>query len=246
MRVLIVSDIHANWHALNAIDEAFDHCLFVGDLVDYGPNPQPCIDWVRENADYSVRGNHDHGFAQRVQVDGDAGYRRLSAYTRLNSYPLVRENSRRYLAELPSTQYLRIDDKVILLVHGTPRDPLDEYVFNNPTAWQKRLENVGADFVFVGHTHQQFQINLGATTVVNPGSVGQPRDGDPRASYAILENGNVELKRVEYDVEATIQELARFEMPKEVLAYGSHVLRNGGQQPAAPPSSKPNGNGESS
>ena len=74
MRVLLLADIHANWPALQAITEAHDVCLFLGDLVDYGLEPSPCIQWVRERAHYTVRGNHDHGVAQNVTVLGRNGF----------------------------------------------------------------------------------------------------------------------------------------------------------------------------
>src|SRR5262245_40580557 len=75
MRILVVADIHANWPALAAINEPHDVCLCLGDLVDYGPDPGPCVRWAMEHATYAIRGNHDHGVAQRVLVMGDKGYR---------------------------------------------------------------------------------------------------------------------------------------------------------------------------
>ncbi len=79
MRILSVADIHGNWPALQAINETFDTCLFLGDLVDYGLEPSPCIEWVQEHATYSVRGNHDHGVAQNVKVHGKSGFKYLTA-----------------------------------------------------------------------------------------------------------------------------------------------------------------------
>ena len=73
MRILVVSDIHANWAALAAIDQPFDVCLCLGDLVDYGPDPAPCVRWAMEHATYAIRGNHDHGVAQGIPVSGRDG-----------------------------------------------------------------------------------------------------------------------------------------------------------------------------
>src|SRR5262249_56451225 len=87
MRILIVSDIHANWPALSAVRESCDVCLFLGDLVDYGTDPVPCIDWVRRNAHYSIRGNHDHGAAHGVTVTGGVGVSYLYAGTPLRAPP---------------------------------------------------------------------------------------------------------------------------------------------------------------
>ena len=92
-----------------------------------------------------------------------------------------------------------------------------------------RLENIDADFVCVGHTHIPFHLDLGRCQVLNPGSVGQPRDGDPRAAYAVIEDGRVKLKRVEYDVEATVQQLQRSGMEPELIELASRVLRTGGR-----------------
>src|SRR5437868_8517392 len=82
MRVLLLADIHANWPALQAITEAHDVCLFLGDLVDYGLEPAPCIQWVRQRAHHAVRGNHDHGVAQQVPVAGRTGFKYLTSVTR--------------------------------------------------------------------------------------------------------------------------------------------------------------------
>ncbi|MFN8570407.1 MAG: metallophosphoesterase family protein, partial [Gemmatimonadaceae bacterium] len=82
MRILLLADIHANWPALQAISEPFDQCLVLGDLVDYGLEPGPCIDWVRQRAAHVIRGNHDHGVAQQVRVSGKTGFKYLTAVTR--------------------------------------------------------------------------------------------------------------------------------------------------------------------
>jgi predicted phosphodiesterase len=127
MRILLVADIHANWPALRALDEPHDVCLCLGDLVDYGLSPTPCIDWVRRHARYAVRGNHDHGVAQNIVVNGRAGYRYLTGVTRALTRERLDEADLRFLSRLPVTQYLTLDDTRFLLVHATPRDPLDEY-----------------------------------------------------------------------------------------------------------------------
>src|SRR5919199_5975217 len=102
MRILVVSDIHANRAALEAIREDFDVCLFLGDLVDYGVEPGPCIEWVRQNCRYAVRGNHDHGAAQRVYLHGGAGFRYLTGVTRPLSIDQLSDADRRFLSELPT------------------------------------------------------------------------------------------------------------------------------------------------
>jgi predicted phosphodiesterase len=120
-----------------------------------------------------------------------------------------------------------VEDTRFLLVHATPRDPLDEYALPDVNFWTRRLQNVDADVICVGHTHQPYVLTVGDKLVINPGSIGLPRDGDPRASYAVIENNRVELKRLEYPVEATIRVLEAGPLPdlaKEMLA---EVLRTG-------------------
>lgn len=234
MRVLVVADIHSNWLALNAIEEEFDLCLCVGDVVDYGPDPLPCIDWVRKNCRYAVRGNHDHGVAQGIVATGDTGFRHLTAVTRPLVSNVISADDRAYLGRLPLTQYVRIDGKAILLVHGTPRDPLDEYLFENPLVWQRRLQHIPADIVCVGHTHHQFILDAGSAKVLNPGSVGQPRDGDSRAAYAMIEDGEIRLERIEYPVEETIARMMELPIDDMAKTFAARVLRTGSRRPDQP------------
>lgn len=227
MRILVVSDIHANWSALSAIDEPHDACLCVGDLVDYGPDPLPCVRWAMEHALHAVRGNHDHGVAQGIDVVGDHGYRYLTSVTRQPHWHALGPVERRYLLQLPLTQRLTLGGKRFLLVHGTPRDPLDEYLMNDPATWARRLSGIEADIVCVGHTHMQFNLKVGETIVLNPGSVGQPRDGDPRAAYAIIEDGMIQLKRVAYPIEETIARAEASDLPDRAKALYCEGLRLG-------------------
>ena len=229
MRILVLADIHSNWPALAAIQEPFDACLFAGDLVDYATDPCPCVDWIRRHADAAVRGNHDHAVAQRVPARGGSGFRRLAAATRPLHWEVLDRSSMKYLARLPVTERITLDGLSFYLVHGTPRDPLDEYLLGDAAAWQNRLEQVEADFVCVGHTHVPFHQDLGRVQVLNPGSVGQPRDGDPRCSYAIIEDGTVHLRRVEYDIDATLEQMRASGLDDPTLELAATVLRTGGR-----------------
>ena len=228
MRILVLADIHANWPALAAIDEPFDVCLFLGDLVDYGPSAQRCIAWVKAHADYAIRGNHDHGVAQRIVGRGETGYRYLTRVTRQWTWETLDAGDVRYLARLPVTQTIQLDGLAIHLVHGTPRDPLDEYLGPDPEQWALRLRSVRADVVCVGHTHVPFVLQAGGKTVLNPGSVGQPRDGDPRASYAVIEDGQVSLRRREYAIEETVRQLDESSLPERAKLLAGETLRTGG------------------
>ena len=227
MRILLLADIHANWAALQTVQEPHDVCLCVGDLVDYGLEPTPCIEWVRQHAPNTVRGNHDHGAAQGVVVNGLTGFKYLTTVTRPLTRQLLSEGDRRYLAELPVTRYVTLDGIRFLLVHATPRDPLDEYLGADPEQWARRLEGVDADIVCVGHTHIPFVLQVNGYLVVNPGSLGLPRDGDPRASYAVLEGTKVELKRIEYPVEAAVNVIQESSLPEQAKALLAEVYRTG-------------------
>ena len=227
MRILLVSDIHANVAALEAVREEFDVCLFLGDLVDYGLDPNPCIAWVRKNATHAIRGNHDHGAAQEVYLQGANGFRYLTGVTRPITCAQLSEDDRRYLARLPMTQYLTLDRKRYLLVHATPRDPFDEYGPPDPEFWKRRLDGIDVDYVCVGHTHVPYTLKVGTVTVINPGSVGLPRDGDPRASYAIITPDGIELKRVEYAVEATVQRVQESNLPEMAKTLLTEAYRTG-------------------
>jgi hypothetical protein len=114
-----------------------------------------------------------------------------------------------------------------MLVHATPRDPLDEYAVSDVAFWERRLADVDAEVVCVGHTHYPYILEVGNKLVINPGSVGLPRDGDPRASYAILENRRVELKRIEYPVEETVRTLQASPLPDQAKDLLTEVLRTG-------------------
>jgi putative phosphoesterase len=228
MRILLLADIHANWPALQAAAaEPHDLCFVLGDLVDYGPDPGPCVEWVRQNARHAVRGNHDHGAAQDVAVTGKAGFKYLTGVTRALTRERLTSEQLRWLARLPASKLVTVANTRFLLVHASPRDPLDEYCAADPEVWARRLQGVEADVVCVGHTHHAYVLEADGKLVVNPGSVGQPRDGDPRASYAVIQDYNVELKRVEYPVAETVASIEATGLPPGAKAMLADVLRRG-------------------
>jgi putative phosphoesterase len=238
MRILVIADIHGNWPALQALSEPHDICLCLGDLVDYALEPKPCIDWVRRNTQHAIRGNHDHGMAQNVTVVGRTGFKYLSGVTRALVRPTLDDGELHFLGRMPVSRMVTLDNTRFLLVHATPRDPLDEYAPADAEFWHRRLQNVEADVVCVGHTHQPYVLEVGDKLVLNPGSMGQPRDGDPRACYAVIEDFKVELKRVAYPVEDAVRPILASALPDqakemlaEVLRTGSFSSRNG--QPSA-------------
>jgi len=235
MRILLIADVHANRAALEAVTEPYDVCLCLGDLVEYGPEPGACVEWVRQRAEFTVRGNHDHGAAQDVDVQGLAGFRYLTQATRKPTLAKLSTDDRKYLNNLPTTSMFKLGGKRFLLVHATPRDPLDEYIPADPVPWAARLAGIHVDYVCVGHTHQQFVIPVNGTRVLNPGSVGLQRDGDPRARYAVIDGNEVHLRRVEYDVEKTVAAVRECSLTDEraktmltdVYRHGKIAVTNG-------------------
>ena len=231
VRILLIADIHSNWPALRAIQESFDVCLFLGDLVDYGPDPVPCIDWVRQNVQTSVRGNHDHAVAQKILPKGSSGFRKLAVATRPLHWNLIDPARNKFLARLPITARVQLDRYKFQLLHATPRDPMDEYLTTDVAGWEARVQGIDADFLCVGHTHVPFELEAGGLRVINPGSVGQPRDGDPRASYAIIEDGKVHFRKVAYDIDETLALMRKQNVEPWAVELTAAVLRTGGRVP---------------
>ena len=232
MRILLIADIHSNWPALQAVIAhcgRFDACICLGDLVEYGTDPLPCIDWVQQHARICIRGNHDHAVAQRVPPRGGPGLRRLAAATRDLHWRLIDPPRMKFLSRLAISRRFELAGREWYLVHATPRDPLDEYLGDDPAAWKQRLSGIQADLVCVGHSHVPFELDLGDRRVINPGSVGQPRDGDPQASYVVVDEGAVSFHRTPYDIDAVLTQMRTTGVPPWVVELNEAVLRSGGQ-----------------
>ena len=172
-------------------------------------NPDHAWSGCAKNATYGVRGNHDHHVAQFVNVTGKTGFKYLTTVTRAITQEKIGSADRRFLATLPLTRMVTLDNTCYFMVHATPRDPVDEYAVADVNFWTPRLQDLHSTVVCVGHSHFPYVLEVGDNLVVNPGSVGQPRDGDPRAAYAIIDDHRVDLKRIEYPVQETIRRGSR-------------------------------------
>ena len=235
MRILVVSDIHANHAALREMPENVDRVLCLGDLVDYGPEPRPCIDWVRDRQAITVRGNHDNAVALRVGCGCAPAMLEAAEETRGLMYDLLSPADLDYLGSRPLTADVTLGGVRFHLVHATPSDPLFTYLRpGQETRWAEEAAHVDADVLLVGHTHLPMVMRVGRKLVVNPGSVGQPRDGDPRAAYAIVEDGEPRLERAAYDVEATVNALGMRALTNRTVESLTRVLRSGGAKRAGP------------
>ncbi len=231
MRILVVSDIHANEPALRAVWQAEepDAVLCVGDLVDYGPDPAPCVAWTRNHAMAAVRGNHDDALVRRIRCRCARALQGLTDDTQELARQALGPDEIAWLRSLPLQTDIALGGVRFRLVHAAPADPLFTYLGPEETAaWTRAVEGVEADIVLVGHTHLPMVLRLGGKLVVNPGSVGQPRDGDPRAAYAVIEDGVPRLGRATYDIEETVRRLAECGLAPGVVEALERVLRTGG------------------
>ncbi|WP_254546202.1 metallophosphoesterase family protein [Halomarina pelagica] len=198
MEIGVISDVHANAVALEAVLSdmpAVEAVVCVGDVVGYGPHPRACVERVRETAAHVVQGNHDRSVAT------PAAYRHNEmAYEGLRyARERLDDDQRAWLAALP--EGATCCDGRVRLVHDHPTER-DRYVY--PDEFGALSPHLGDErALLLGHTHVQHDEYVDGTLVVNPGSVGQPRDGDPRAAYAVLDvdGPSVEQRRVPYDVE---------------------------------------------
>ncbi|HKI93076.1 MAG TPA: metallophosphoesterase family protein [Gaiellaceae bacterium] len=241
MRVAVVSDIHSNLHALEAVlaaidADAPDELWCLGDLVGYGPRPNECCAAVEARAAICLAGNHDLAVCGTIDVlefSGDAA--RAATWTR----DVLAEQAAAFLGRLvPQGKREGVD-----LYHGSARDPIWEYVLSDEAA-EATLEQTEAALVLVGHSHAALvavlhdgkaagglasagtEIDLSADRcLLNPGSVGQPRDGDPRAAYLLLdlEARRASFRRVDYDIARTQAEIVEAGLPEPLarrLAQG--------------------------
>jgi diadenosine tetraphosphatase ApaH/serine/threonine PP2A family protein phosphatase len=239
-RVAVISDVHANRHALNAVLAAIeasraDELWCLGDLVGYGPEPNECCRAVAGRAEVCLAGNHDLVVLGSLSIHDFAGDAAAAARW---TQTVLADDSREFLAGLPSS--MRRDG--VDLFHGSARDPVWEYVLSDEAAWWT-LQATDQPLVLVGHSHVPLAIALDGDELnggvapdgtildlesgrylLNPGSVGQPRDGDPRAAYLLVELGRrASFHRVEYPVEETQAEMRERGLPEalaERLAAG--------------------------
>jgi len=238
MRILVISDIHANYTALEAVLQdagTTDETWCLGDLIGYGPDPNMVIERVKELPQLTcVLGNHDVAVLGRMAYEAfNSDARRSLTWTE----KVLTADSMDFLQTLPQNAKVRSD---VTLVHGSPRDPVWEYMLNTLSA-RLNFDHFSTPACFVGHTHIQciFQfdkskdrVTMGVTkvgepllltqpSILNPGSVGQPRDRDPRAAYAIYDSRerSWEARRVEYNVAEVQQRIREAGLPEK------HALR---------------------
>lgn len=222
MRYAIISDIHSNLEALNsAMDyieqDNIDDIICLGDVVGYGPRPNECVEIIRQNCKICLMGNHDHAVIGLTDINYFNQYARDSV---LWTQKQLSPENKNFLKDLP----FRYEMDEVLFVHSTPINPEEwNYIFSDYDARQN-LTQISQNVVFIGHSHipvifpldhpsflkEQFQLDSeDERYIINVGSVGQPRNNDPRACFVIFDDKekSIQYVRLEYDVKKTFQDI---------------------------------------
>lgn len=243
MRILVISDIHANYTAFEAVldhsDGEWDFVWCLGDVVGYGPDPNECVERLKTLPQLCLAGNHDWAALNRLDVktfNPDA--RRAVEWTQATLTP---ENTR-FLEALPVTFVIG----EYTLVHASPREPIWEYILE-PTIAALNFPHFETPYCFVGHTHQPVIYSSaaddgsaqstapqydqphhlnGARQIINPGSIGQPRDQNPKAAYGILDmtSGVFEHRRIPYNIKAVQRRMLDHRLPERLITRLEHGL----------------------
>jgi putative phosphoesterase len=227
VRIGVISDIHSNYDALQAVLSATGDCdalICLGDLVGYGAQPNEVVSEIRSLRPKAiVMGNHDCA----VSTGETSGFVphavQAVEWTRKN----ISSENLSYIASLRTKVTCTTDGAKIAMAHGSPRDPLNEYIYPDTAEFILRslVEDSGGTVLLLGHTHVPFVRKFDSMLLGNPGGVGQPRDGDARASYAILEpfaEPEFQIHRVVYDVDAAAHRIIAAGLPK-LLADRLHL-----------------------
>jgi len=233
MPIALISDIHANLVALQAVladikSREVDRIVCLGDIIGYGPNPVECLDLVIQHCEWALMGNHD--FAALYEPTSFNTSAEQAAFWTRRQFELEPDSAKQKIRwEFLGNLLIRNKAENALWVHASPRRPINEYIFPDdvmtaPSKMQSIFDRTDGR-CFCGHTHipgvftdePDFYppADLGGVhsfsenekVIVNPGSVGQPRDRDPRASYAILDDDKVEFFRIKYDVQAVVDQI---------------------------------------
>lgn len=234
MRYAIISDVHANLEALNAAlekikKEKVDALFFLGDSVGYGPNPNECIETLKEKAAVLLAGNHDWATLGLTDVEYFNPYARAAIEWTKNA---LSDKNRVFLERLPIAEIVRHNS--IYLVHSTPKEPKQwHYILNTWDAYIN-FQFFTERICLIGHSHHPFiaeqnpesrisvykdfaHFKEGCRYIVNVGSVGQPRDGNPDAVYALLNKNFIEIKRVAYDIVSTQKKMREAGLPSFLI-----------------------------
>jgi predicted phosphodiesterase len=220
LKIAVISDIHSNLDAFEAVIAdlpTVDITLCLGDMVGYGPEPNEVVEKIRQlDRAVVLSGNHDYAVSTG-EIGGFSSHAALAVkWTRKE---LKKENLR-YLSTLSPSSRLVLDGVRTSLFHASPRDPLSEYIYPGMSQSEvdALLEQSGGEFLLLGHTHIPMVCSSIKGILANPGSVGQPRDAIPRASYAIVtvsgSQVSVDIRRVAYNIGSVAEKIINAGLPR--------------------------------
>ena len=220
MRIGVISDVHANLPALDAVLDDLqdiDRIIHAGDLLGYNAFPNKTVNRFRSKNIDSITGNHDNSIVRESNFDFPDYTEEIIEWTRNEMF----DENKKFITNLPCQTKLQIDNYTIQVVHGSPQEK-NKYIY--PTDLSMNLfENLDSDIdiLIFGHTHYPIITKINNILLLNPGSVGQPRDGDWRASYAVFDTktGNTEKRRIEYDIERSIQKAKNNSLPQQSIEF---------------------------
>lgn len=216
MKIGIISDIHGNFVALKAVYEKIKNCpiiLNAGDLTGYYPDINPVIDFVREKKIISISGNHDRYLLGRNLPDSLESIRESFQ----NSITVLNPENKKYLKELPKSLKIEIEGLRIGVFHGSPWDP-DERIY--PDSDLSGFGKCDYDVIILGHTHWPIIKKINKLLLINPGSIGQPRDYNSKSSYAILDTTKMvaQINRVSYNIDAVCAKIKKLKLDPGLCA----------------------------
>ena len=228
MRILVLADIHANLAALDAVlaaEKEWDEMIFLGDVVVGGPEPEACVTRLRECQPYAIQGNHDRQTLDpSYEISDPNPDRSWVAWTRSQLSPANRD----WLASMAPSHAIDRDGLRIRLHHGDFPAPLGRFWPDWPDEkWQTLAEMFPEPWIMAAHSHVQFRQDRVGRVLINPGSVGQPRLGQPLAQYMVLEDGEPRFLAVPYDIEQTCRAMEQMPIPEDFRTMWQEIFRNG-------------------
>jgi predicted phosphodiesterase len=238
MKIAVLSDIHANLQALQAVladcgKQGVQKYRLLGDYVDYGANPLECIallSGLGDKVEYAIGGNHDIQFFDPLAARTWFGnLTAVSDYTKriIEGNPGFLEWE--WLEKVAKRPLIFIQEQQTALVHGRLIDPYwgrfnpgcdDVLIFNS-------MKQQDLKYLLCGHSHRSLILEKEGRTIINPGSVGQPRNGIPKAQYAIMEGGEIELRQVDYDIDSAVAAIQKIGFPESICRKLCEILRKG-------------------
>jgi predicted phosphodiesterase len=224
---LILADIHANLPAFEAVMRdapAVDEILFLGDIVGYGPHPAECVDLLRDLAPVAILGNHDAELLQRAQQTEWSN----SPHCLWLRWTIERLSPEQiaYLQSLPTALQIQSGPASVTVIHQTPgRNYLRPS--SNQEEVAEALHGVPGTLVYCGHVHRAMRFHLPGRELVSFPAVGQPRNRDPRAGYAIETDGHLDFRYVPYDTDATLQAIAAIPLPMSFATRWCQFVQTG-------------------